>query len=149
MKVSKLVFILTLIIVLAGVSAYAQNCNVKFEDVVKKQIGGYCTANDWVIDNQTDLLGFWKQVYATMIPQPECPTVDFDNYVVIVTAMGQENNSCYNTEIICIEDDGNGNYTVYVDDTYPQPGDQCQQVMVCPVHAVIAAAPSGTVTFQH
>lgn len=149
MKTSKLVFILTLIIVLASASVYAQNCNVNFTNVVKKQISGYCTANDWVIDNQTDFCTFWNQVYTMSFPPPDCPTIDFSTYVVIVTAMGQQNNGCYNTKIYCIEDDGYGNYTVYVNDTYPQPGDDCSQVRVCPVHAVKAPIPSGTVTFQH
>lgn len=149
MKFSKLLIVLTLIIVLVGALVYAQNCNVNFKDVLKIKISGSCTTNDWVIDNQADFCTFWNQLYAQTYPTPDCPTINFNTYVVIVTAMGQQINSCYNTEITCIEDDGYGNYTVYVQDTYPQPRQQCQQVMVCPTHAVRALIPSGTVTFQH
>jgi hypothetical protein len=84
-----------------------------------------------------------------MYPKPPCPDIDFSTYVVIVTAMGRKSNGCYNTQISCIEEDQQGSYTVHVTDTVPGPRCFCPMMMVCPVHAVKAPIPTGTVTFSH
>jgi hypothetical protein len=149
MRASRILLIAGLVLVFTGSAIFALNCNVQFSTVLKAGLSGYCQANDFVIDNQTDFCNFWNQVYAVMWPPPECPEIDFETYVVIVTAMGTKPNGCYSTEIYCIEEDQQGNYTVYVNDYYPKKGWFCPTMMVCPVHAVTAPIPTGTVTFQH
>jgi hypothetical protein len=149
MKSFRLLLIAGLVLIFAGSAIYAVNCNVSFTNVLKLQNSGVCQANDWVIDNQTDFCTFWDQAYALMYPPPSCPDIDFSTYVVIVTAIGMRPNACYDTEIYCIEEDQQGNYTVYAKDYYPKKGWFCPLIMVCPVHAVKAPIPSGTVTFQH
>ena len=149
MKSFKTLLIAGLILILAGSAAYALDCNVSFTSVLKMQNSGYCQVNDWVIDNQTDFCTFWDRAYMLVYPAPPCPDIDFSTYVVIVTAMGRKSNACYNTEIHCIEEDQQGNYTVYVKDYYPRKGWFCPMMMVCPVHAVKAPIPTGTVTFEH
>jgi hypothetical protein len=149
MKSSRTLIIIGLILLFAGSVVYAVNCNVTFSNILRLQNSGYCQANDWVIDNQNDFCTFWNQAYALMYPAPPCPDIDFGTYVVIVTAMGMKPNGCYNTEIYCIEEDQQGNYTVYVKDYYPRKGWFCPMMMVCPVHAVKAPIPAGTVTFEH
>jgi hypothetical protein len=149
MRSVKTLLIAGLVLILTGSVIYALNCNVSFTSVLKLQNSGYCRASDWVITNQTDFCNFWNQAYMLLDPAPPCPDIDFSTYVVIVTAMGRKSNSCYNTEIYCIEEDQQGNYTVYVKDYYPKKGWFCPMMIVCPVHAVQAPIPEGTVTFQH
>jgi len=149
MKSVKTLFIAGLVLILTGSAIYALDCNVSFTSVLRMQNSGICQPNDWVIDNQTDFCDFWDQANALRFPAPPCPDIDFSTYVVIVTAMGMRSNGCYNTEIYCIEEDQQGNYTVYVKDYYPRKGWFCTMMMVCPVHAVKAPIPEGTVTFQH
>ena len=149
MKPLKTLLVIGLVLVLTGSTIYALNCNVSFTSVLKLQNSGYCQTRDWVITNQTDFCNFWNQAYITMAEPPPCPNIDFNTYVVIVTAMGRKSNGCYNTEIYCIEEDQQGNYTVYVKDYYPRKGWFCPMMMVCPVHAVKAPIPTGTVVFQH
>ncbi|NIM97774.1 MAG: hypothetical protein GTO24_06750 [candidate division Zixibacteria bacterium] len=144
-----LVLVAGLALILAGSAIYALNCNVSFSSVLRMDASGYCQANDWVIDNQTDFCSFWNQANVIRLPPPPCPEIDFSTYVVIVTAMGTRPNGCYGTEIYCIEEDQKGNYTVYVKDYYPRKGWFCTQMIVCPLHAVKAPIPRGTVTFQH
>jgi hypothetical protein len=148
MKSFKTLLLAGLILILAGSTIYALNCNVSFTSLLKVQDSGYCQVRDWVITNQTDFCNFWNQAYMLMDPPPPCPSIDFSTYGVIVTAMGRKTNSCYNTEIYCIEG-SQGNYTVWVKDTYPKKGWFCPEMMVCPVHAVQAPKPTGTVTFRH
>lgn len=148
MRSFKTLLIVGVILILAGSSIYALNCNVSFTTLLKIQNSGYCQTRDWVITNQTDFCNFWNQAYLLLDPAPPCPTIDFSTYVVIVTAMGRKSNSCYNTEIYCVENNG-GNYTVWVKDTYPKKGWFCPAMMVCPVHAVQALKPTGTVMFRH
>ena len=148
MKSFKTLLIVGLILILTGSTLYALNCNVSFTTLLKIQESGYCQTRDWVINNQTDFCNFWNQAYIMMDEPPPCPTIDFSTYMVIVTAMGRKSNSCYNTEIYCIENNG-GNYTVWVKDTYPKKGWFCPAMMVCPVHAVQSLKPTGTVTFRH
>jgi hypothetical protein len=138
-----------LALILTGCIFNGSDCNVNFTDSLRRQNSGYCQTNDWVITSQTDFRDFWDQANMTILPPQPCPTVDFSQYVVIVTAMGGKPNGCYDTEICCIEENSRGDYTVYVRDTYPRKGMSCPAVMVCPVHAVQAPIPSGTVTFQH
>jgi len=149
MKSFKILIIAGLILILAVSTAYALNCNVSFTSVLRTDMSGYGQANDWVIDNQADFCEFWNRAHALMFPAPPCPEIDFSQYVVIVTAMGRQRNGCYNTEIYCIEEDQQGNYTVYVKDTIPGKGCFCPMMMVAPVHAVKAPIPGGTVTFSH
>ena len=149
MRSFKAMLIASLVLILSGSAVYALDCNVSFTSVLRMQNGGYCQANDWVIDNQNDFCDFWDQAYMLAYPTPPCPDIDFSTYVVIVTAMGRKSNACYNTEIYCIEEDQQGNCTVYVKDYYPRKGWFCPMMMVCPVHAVKAPIPEGTVTFQH
>jgi hypothetical protein len=149
MKSFMILLIAGLVLILTGSATYALDCNVSFTSVLRMQSSGYCQANDLVIDNQTDFCSFWDQAYMLVEPAPPCPDVDFSTYVIILTAMGRKSNGCYNTEIYCIEEDQQGNYTVYVKDYYPRKGWFCPMMMVCPVHAVTAPIPTGTVTFQH
>jgi len=149
MKSVKALFIAGLVLILTGSVIYALDCNVSFDTVLRTQMSGFGQANDWVIDNQDDFCNFWDQAHMLMFPTPPCPDIDFSTYVVIVTAMGRQRNGCYNTEIYCIEEDQQGNYTVYVRDTVPGKGCFCPMMMVCPVHAVKAPIPTGTVTFSH
>jgi hypothetical protein len=149
MKNLKILLAAGLAVILAGCILNAYNCNVNFTNLLRQQNSGYCQTNDWVITNQTDFCNFWDRANMLLFPPQPCPTIDFSQYVVIVTAMGRKSNGCYNTEIFCIEENAQGNYTVYVRDTYPRKGMFCPQMMVCPVHAVQAPIPSGTVTFQH
>lgn len=148
MKSVRTLIVAGLILILAGSTLYALNCNVSFTTLLKIQNSGSCQTRDWVINNQTDFCTFWNQAYLLMDPAPPCPTIDFSTYVVIVTAMGRKSNGCYDTEIYCIEGSG-GNYTVWVKDSYPKKGWQCPDMMVCPVHAVQVLKPTGTVTFKH
>jgi hypothetical protein len=149
MKSVRSLLIIGLILLSTGSAIYALDCNVSFTTVVKMGPSGYCQANDFVIDNQADFCNFWNQVHMLMWPAPPCPGIDFSTYVVIVTAMGRKPNACYSTQITCIEEDQQGNYTVHVTDLFPKPGMFCPQMIVCPVHAVEAPIPDGTVTFQH
>lgn len=149
MKSFKTLLIAGLILILTGSVVYALECNVSFTTVLRMGASGYCQANDWVIDNQAEFCNFWNQANVIRYPPPPCPEIDFSTYVVIVTAMGTKPNSCYSTEIYCVEEDQQGNYTVYVKDYYPRKGWFCLAMMVCPVHAVKAPIPTGTVTFQH
>ena len=48
-----------------------------------------------------------------------------------------------------IEEYEQGHHTVYVRDCYPRKGWFCPMMIVCPVHAVEAPIPTGTVTFEH
>ena len=112
MRTRILITLLAAAAMLAVGAVVAQNCNVSFSTELKSQNSGYCTANDFVIDNQTDWCSFWNQAQGMVFPTPPCPDIDFDRFVVIVTAMGQKSNGCYNTEITCIEEDASGNYTV-------------------------------------
>lgn len=148
MKSFKTLLIAGAILILACSTIYALNYNVTFTSILKIQNSGYCQTRDWVITNQTDFCNFWSQAYVTMDEPPPCPNIDFSTYVIIVTAMGRKTNSCYNMEIYCIENNG-GNYTVGVKDNYPQKGWFCPMMMVCPVHAVQAPKPTGTVAFRH
>jgi len=149
MKSFKILLIAGLILILAGSTVYALKCNVHFTSVLRMQNSGVCQANDWAITNQADFCNFWNQAHALMYPPRPCPDIDFSTYVVIVTAMGMQRSGCYNTEIYCIEEDQQGNYTVYIKDTVPGPRCFCPMMMVCPVHAVKAPIPTGTVTFSH
>ncbi len=149
MKSNKTFLIAGLVFILTASAAYALDCNVSFTSVLRLQMSGIGQADDWVIDNQDDFCSFWDQAHALMYPKPPCPDIDFETYVVIVSAMGRQSNGCYNTEIHCIEEDQQGNYTVYVRDTVPGKGCFCPMMIVCPVHAVKVPMPTGTVSFSH
>ncbi len=141
MKSFKILLIAGLILILTSSTIYALNCNVSFSSVLRLQNSGVCQSNDWVIDHQAEFCNFWNQAHVLMYPTPPC--------VVIVIAMRMQHNGCYNTEIYCIEEDQQGNYTVYVKDTVPGRRCFCPMMIVYPVRAVKAPIPTGTVTFSH
>jgi len=148
MRYLKVSLLLVSLFIMVSSLSYA-DCNVPIQTVLKLQNSGVCWARDWVITDQDEWCDFWDQAHAMMFQAPPCPEIDFDDYVVVVTALGRKPNGCYNVEIDCIERAGNNDLTVYVNDIVPGPRCFCPMMMVCPVHAVKVQRPVGTVDFVH
>lgn len=142
--------VVSLLVLASSLNSGSQpDCNVPIQTVLKLQNSGIGQAQDWVILNQEDWCQFWDRAYAMMLFPPPCPEIDFDSYVVVVTALGRKSNGCYNVEIDCIERDAGDNLTVYVNDIVPGPRCFCTMMIVHPVHAVKVQRPVGAVDFVH
>lgn len=107
---------------------------------------------DLVIRDEEQWCAFQERVNSGSSPPPPCDTslVDFENEVVIATAIGSRPNTCYSVDITRIEAKPSRRIVeVVVEETAPGTGCGCFLAFVQPTLAVVVDKPIGRVDFVH
>jgi hypothetical protein len=145
-------FLLVLLLCTLGFTSLCnQRKNIPFVTVAKDQYSGLVQPKDFVISTQASWCDFWNEFKGGFYPKPPCDTtlVNFNSEIVIISAIGEKSDGCYDVKIQSIWADENNNLSVLVFDIVPGNSCACTGALVQPVHAVKIKKPVGQVKFVH
>lgn len=108
---------------------------------------GFETAITKVITNQDEFTKVWKQAYNNYLKKPTLPKVDFNEYQVILVALGMKTSGGYSIKIDKIIN-SNGNYIIAV--TELSPGSNCMttEAITYPFQLVQVKKAIGKISFK-
>lgn len=112
----------------------AGNLSVEFETILQAPDSGLTNEGQQVVRNQTDWARVWGDLHAHASPAPPLPDIDFGRDIIVVTAMGERPDSCYNIEVAEVIVRG-GRVSIRVVQT-TTVGCACATVITHPVHVI-------------
>jgi hypothetical protein len=77
----------------------------------------------------------WDEIHARTTPLPPLPEIDFQRHLLVLVAIGERPNGCYDVEIRSLHR-GHGRLWVSAREWVPVPHCVCTQELVQPVHVV-------------
>ncbi len=95
----------------------------------------YSDQKMYVIKNNSEWISLWGIVYSTLIPQPDIPTINFENEMIIAVFQGNLPSGGYNIRITQILEKENY-IEVSVKETIPPEGSTTIAVITSPYHIV-------------
>ncbi len=134
------------LLVLVTVSILALACDdtptspgdspIAYETVVKSSASGFFTPRREVIRNTEEWVRVWDLLHAGQNPVPPRPSIDFEQEMVALAAMGTWSNGCYRVEITAINLRGTGALEIDVEEFDPTASCVCTLAITQPVHVV-------------
>ncbi len=113
--------------------------------LARESYSGFTESTNDVINSYAEWQQAWARLYATVMPKPILPTVDFFSDRVLLVASGQRNSGGFSIHVdsLIASDDGT---TVF--STFSVPGNcVVTGALTQPVHAVRVQAPKLPVSF--
>lgn len=109
--------------------------DTKFETVDK---GDYCAIDNfshYIAKNPKDMELMWKEMHSRRSPQPELPTVNFGEEMIIGLYAGEKPHGGYGLEITRLVETEDA-LEVHVVEKTPEPGMVYTQALIHPYHLV-------------
>jgi hypothetical protein len=137
---------LSLLLVIAGCSeddsptAPAPTQPVAFDTVADERTSGLRFVRRELIDDASQWATVWAEIMSTRSPAPPLPSVDFTRDVVILAAMGEQPDACWDTAIRNVTLTGN-RFGVTIEEFRPHQSCVCPPIVAQPVHAVRVRRP--------
>ncbi len=114
-----------------------------FQDVSRSSLSGINTPEKLVIRDAAKWASVWERHAGPSEPMPQ---IDFEKQMVIAVFLGQQNNGCYNTDIVNVDVTG-GKINVTVRNAVPGHLTACTMMMTAPAHLVVTERHEGNVEF--
>jgi hypothetical protein len=114
--------------------------------LLRENTSGVTTRRRGVIQTADEWAAFWNQVYATRLPAPAVPAIDFGESTVIVAAMGSRSSGGYGIDLPEVGRVGT-DYHVVVRETSPGSNCMTTAALTQPVVAARVARTDGRVSF--
>ena len=119
---------------------------VTMEPIFTELFSGIPDARRLVIRTSVEWNALWEEVTQNRMPKPPPPEVDFEQYMVIVAAMGSRPTGGYTVTVDEVNQ-GQGQLLAEVRETSPGPTCMTTQALTAPVTAVRVVRSEGRVTF--
>ena len=155
-KFYKIYFIslLTLFLLLSGCRSggFAQvastNDSVSFEIIEKGVHSNYISRMDIVLTDQNELNNIYDTLNSTITPKKEIPQIDFSEYQVVISCMGEKPTGGYSMDvdsIMNVEED----LVVYLKYNAPKPGEMVTTALTSPYLIYTFRKQSKPIRFQY
>lgn len=109
---------------------------VSWETLFEALNSFYTESTRQVVRTEATFETAWEDAVGDLMPAPDRPTVDFQRNMVLVVALGEQPEGCYDIEVTDAFGDGT-DLTVTVTETEPTAGcGGCAQVVVQPVEVI-------------
>lgn len=131
--------LIALIVSIAGCSGESSPTGpdgpLALTDVHRTLTSGITNQRIEVISRQARWAEVWDAITAPMSPKPPLPSVDFDNRLLVLAALGEQSDSCKNVRVDSVERRG-GTLLITAAETRPPATCTCPPIVVQPVHVV-------------
>ena len=107
---------------------------------------GLTATGNVVIRDATAWAALWKEIYATVEPQPDLPSIDFAQEMIVSAALGTRSSGGYDIVLAQAAEDA-GVVQVEVVETSPGAGCLTTQALTQPVDLARMPRRDGTVSF--
>lgn len=107
---------------------------VAFSTVVKNSHSGILEPRQEVIGDSGRWAAAWSEIHAGLHPVPPLPSVPFSQRMVVLAAIGERPDGCYQTDVTAIRT-GSGRLEVSIVESQ-SVGCGCTQALTHPVHVV-------------
>ena len=124
-----------------------ENNDVPFATVDSGTISGISKHESFVIKDEGEWIGLWKNHTANLFPAPVVPSIDFASEMIVAVFAGQHNSGGWAIEIDRIKNVDN-KLVVLVAETGPEPGSINTMGMTQPFHIVRLVKSQAPVVFQ-
>ena len=108
---------------------------------------GFEKAISKVITSQAELTETWGEAYKNLMPSPKPPKIDFEEYQVVLVAMGMKNSGGYSIKIASVNN-SKGNYMINVTETSPGKNCMTTEALTFPFQLIQVKKPTGKTIFN-
>ena len=108
---------------------------VQMTEVYKDQSTGVLGRRAEIISRESRWIEVWSEIVANRSPKPAIPSVNFDERILVLAALGDTADACKSVRIESVTRNG-GALSVSIAETRPPANCSCPPVTVQPVHIV-------------
>lgn len=148
--------ILSLLLLFACKTSEKTNDDVSINEAPQNEIvielaagsnSGFESATKKVITDQDEFTHVWEEAYRNFLNRPKPPKVDFNEYQIVLVAMGMKTSGGYSIKIESINNTS-GNYLVNVLETSPGKSCVTTEVVTFPFQLIQVKKAEGKTLFK-
>ncbi len=109
--------------------------------------GGFEDPTKKVIKTKEEFLQLWADAHRNLLPPPKAPEVDFEEYQVVIVAMGMRTSGGYSIKINSVNN-SKGNLMISVTETSPGKGCMLTEALTFPFQMIQIKKNDGKVFFN-
>lgn len=129
------------------------NASPTFKEVIYSTLsegnnGGFMGKQNVVITSQEKFEEVWNEAYSNYMKKPTVPVVNFENRMVLLTTMGEQNNGGFSIKVASITEHDN-NVMVIVEETIPDNNCMTTSVITFPYEIIEMPYTLKTIVFKN
>lgn len=121
---------------------------VIFSTLSEGNNGGFISKQNVVITSQEKLEEIWNEAYSNYMKKPTVPVLNFENKMVLLTTMGEQNNGGFSIKIASITEHDN-NVMVIVEENIPDNNCMTTSVITFPYEIIEMPYTLKTIVFKN
>lgn len=122
--------------------------SVSFETVSKGNSSNQEEKADYVIDSNSQWVDLWEKMSFGTTPQPELPSINFNDEIVIAVFQGSKSSTGYSVEITNIRE-SDDYLEVFVREDEPKQDENAGMKLTEPFHVVKIKKSEKVIQFRH
>ena len=129
------------------------NASPTFKEVIYSTLsegnnGGFMGKQNVVITSQEKFEEVWNEAYSNYMKKPTVPVVNFENRMVLLTTMGEQNNGGFSIKVASITEHDN-NVMVIVEENIPDNNCMTTSVITFPYEIIEMPYTLKTIVFKN